>query len=77
MSLDLSRAPHLRVLSMKPFHLFLRVHHTVGWLPSILVLRSAFPFYKIPKLFHRFVPSSNLSRVGNYLTLDDPFYLPL
>jgi len=57
MSLDLSRTRHLRVLSMKPFHLFLRVPHTFGWLPSILVLRAAFPFYKIPKLFHRFIPS--------------------
>jgi len=77
MLLDRSRARDLRVLSMKPFHLFLRVHYTFGWLRSILVLRAAFPFYKIPKLFHLFVPSSNLSRVGNDLTLHDAFYLPL
>jgi len=77
MLLDLSQARHLRVLSMKPFHLFLRVLHTFGWFPSILVLGAAFPFYKILKLFHRFIPSLHLSRVGNDLTLDDPFYLPL
>ena len=76
MLLDLSPARHLRVLSMKPFHLFLRVLHTFRWLPGILVLRAAFACYKIPKLCHRFIPSSNLSRVGNDLTLDDPFYLP-
>ena len=78
MLLDLSRARHFRVFSMKPFHLFLRVvHSTFRWLPSILVLHAAFPFYKIPMLLHSFIPSSNLSRVGNDLTLDDPFYLPL
>jgi len=60
---------------MKAFHLFLRVLHTFGWFPSILVLSAGFPFYTVPKLFHRFIPSSNLSRVGNDLTLDDPFYL--
>jgi len=76
MSLDLSRARHLRTFSMKPFHLFLRVIHTFGWLPSILILHAAFPFHKIVKLFHLFTPSSNLSRVRNDLTLDDPFYLP-
>jgi len=74
---DLTWARHLRVFSMKPIYLFLRVPHTSRWFPSVLVLRAAFPFYKRPKLFHRFIPSSNLSCVGNDLTLDDPFYLPL
>jgi len=37
MSLNLSRAEHLRILSMKPFHLFLRVLHTFGCLPNILI----------------------------------------
>ena len=77
MLLDLSRARHLRVFFMKPFHLFLRVLHTFRWLPSILVLCAAFPLYTIPKLFPRFIPSPHLSRVGDHLTLDDPFYLPL
>ena len=62
---------------MIPFHLFWRLVNTFTWFPSILFLRAAFPFYKIPKLFHLFSPSSNLSRVGNDLTLDNPFYLPL
>jgi len=62
---------------MKSFHLFVRVPHTFRWLPSVLVLRAAFPFYKIPKVFHRFIPPLNLLCVGNDLTLDDPFYLPL
>jgi len=77
MLLDLLRALHLRAFFMKPFHLFLRVLHTFEWLPSILVLCAAFLFYKIRKLFHRFIPSPHLSRAGNDLTLDDPFYLPL
>ena len=77
MLLDLPQARHFQVLSMKPFHLFLRVPHTFRWLPSVRVLRAAVPFYKIPKLFDQFIPPSNLSRVGNDLTLDDPFYLPL
>jgi len=77
MSLDLSRSRHHWVLSMKPFYLFLCVVPTFGWFPSICVLWAAFPFDKIPKLFHRFLPSSNLSRIGNDLTLDDPFYLRL
>jgi len=76
MSLDLFLARHLRVFSMKPFHLFRRILHTLGWLPSILILRAAFPFHKIPQLFHLFIPSSNLSRVRNDLTIDDPFCLP-
>jgi len=76
MSLDLSWARHLRVFSMKPFHLFLRVPHTLGGFPRIFIIRAAFPFHKVPKLFHRFIPSANLSRVGNHLTLDDRFYLP-
>jgi len=75
MLLDLSGARHLRVLSMKPFHIFLRVPHSSRWLPSILLLRAAFLFYKIPKLFHRFIPSSIPSRVGNDITLDYSFYL--
>jgi len=77
MLLDLFRALHLRVLSMKAFHLFLRVLHTFWWFPSIIVLRPAFPFSKVLNLFHRFIPSSNLSRVGDNLTLDYHFYLPL
>jgi len=77
MLLDLSLARHPCVFSMKPFHLFLRVLYTFTWLPSVLVLCAAFPFYKTPKLSHRFIPSSNLSRVGDHLTLDNPFYLLL
>ena len=77
MLLDLFRARHLWVLSMQPFHLCLHVSHTFGWLPSILVLRAAFLFHKIPKFFHRFIPSLNLSCVGNDLTFDDPFHLLL
>jgi len=77
MLLDLSGARHLRVPCMKPFHLFLRVLHTFAWFPSIFVLRAAFPFYKIPKLLHRFIPFPNISCVGDDLTLDNPFYLPL
>jgi len=77
MSLDLSRARHPWVFSMKPFPLFLPLLHTFGWLPSILILHPAFPLHKILKLFHRFIPSSNLWRVGNDLALDDPFFLPL
>ena len=73
MSLDLSRARHLQVVSMKPFHLFLRVLHTFVWFPSIVVLRAPFPFYKIPNRFHCFIPSSNLSGVGNDLALHNPF----
>jgi len=72
---DLAWAQHPRVLSMKPFHIFLRVLHTFGRFPSILDLRPGFPFYKVPKLFHRFIPPSNQSRVGPDLTLDDPSYL--
>jgi len=77
MLLDISQARHLRVLPMKPFHLFMRVPHTLEGFAHIFILRASFPFNKIPKLFHWFIPSSNLSRVGNLLTLDDPFYLPL
>jgi len=77
MLLDLSRARHLRGLSMKPFHLFLRIPHTLAGFPRISILRAAFLFHKIPKLFHWFSPSSNLSRVRNDLTPDDPFYLAL
>jgi len=77
MLLDLSRVRHLRVCFMKQFHLFFRLLPTFGWLPSILVLCAAFPFYKIRKPFHRFITSWHLSRVGDDLTLDDPFYLPL
>jgi len=73
---DLSRALHLPVFSMKPFLFLLRVLHTFGWFPSILILCAAFPFHKLSKLFHRFIPSSNFSRVRYDLTLDDPFYLP-
>jgi len=76
MLLDISRARHLCVFPMKPFHFFLRVVHTLGWLPSILILHAAFPFHKRPKVVQRFNPSSNLSGVPNDLTLDDPFYLP-
>jgi len=76
MLLDLSRAWHLRAFFMKPFHLFLRVPHTLVGFPPILILRAAYPFHKIRKLFHRVIPSSNLSRVGNDLTLADPRYLP-
>jgi len=76
MSLDLPRVRHLRILSIKPFHLFLRILHPFQWFPSIFILLAAFPFYKVRKLFHPFIPSSNLSRVGNTLALDDPFPLP-
>ena len=76
MLLDRSRARDLRVLSMKPFHLFLRVPHALAGFPRIFILRAAFPFHKVRKLFHRFIPSSDLSRVGNDLTVDDPVYLP-
>jgi len=77
MLLHLSWAWHLRVSFMKPLHLFLWVVHTLGWFPSILMLHAAFPVYKVPKLFHRFIPSSNLSLVRNDITFEDPFYLPL
>jgi len=76
MLLDLGRVRHLRAFSIKPFHLFLRVLHNFGWFPSIFILRTAFLFHKIPKLFHHIIPSWNLSRVGNDLALDDPFHLP-
>jgi len=61
MLLGLSWARHLRVLAMQPFHLFLRVLHTFAWFLSIFILPAALPFHKIPKLFPRFIPSSNLS----------------
>jgi len=76
MSLDLSLTRHVRIPSLKPFHLFLRVLHTFGWLPSILILRAALPLHKIPQLLHRLLLSSNLSPVGNDLALDYPFYFP-
>jgi len=75
MLLDLSRARHLRAFSMKPFHLFLLVPHTLVGFPRIFIPRAAYPFHKIAKLFYRVIPSVNLSRVGNDLTLDDPCYL--
>jgi len=75
--LDHSWARHLRTLSMKPFYLFLRVVHTFGWFPSLFILCTAFLFHKIPKLYHPFISASQLSRVANLLTLDDPFYLRL
>ena len=73
MLLDLAQARHLRVFSMKPFHLFLRVLHTLGWLPGIFILRASLPFHKIPKLLYLFIPSSNLPRIRNDLAFDDPF----
>jgi len=76
MSLDRFHARHLRIFSMKPPHLFLYVLHTFVWLPSILILRAASLFHKIPKPFHRFIPYSNLLRVGNDLSLDNPFHVP-
>ena len=76
MLLDLFLPRHLRVFSMNPFHLFIRVLHTFGWLPGILILRAAFPFHKIAKLFDLFIPSSNLPRLRNDVTLHDPFCLP-
>jgi len=75
MLLDLSQARPLRVFSMKPFYRFLRVLHTFSWFPRIFILHTAFLFPKIPKLFHHFIPSSNLSRVGNNVALDHPFHL--
>ena len=77
MLLDLSWARHIRIFSLEPFPLFLRVLHTFRWRPSILILYAAFPCHKISKLFHRLIPPSNLSHVRNDLILDDPFYLPL
>jgi len=77
MLLDLSWARHIRILSLEPFPLFLRVLHTFRWRPSILILYAEFPCHKISKLFHRLIPPSNLSHVRNDLILDDPFYLPL
>jgi len=44
--------------------------------PRIFILRTAFPFHKIPKLFRHFIPSLNLSHVGNDLGLDNPLHLP-
>jgi len=72
MSLDLSRARHLRVLSMKSFHLFPGILHPLRGFPSIFIFGAAFPFHKIPKLFHQLIPASNLSRVRNDLALNDP-----
>ena len=77
MLLDLLRARHFWLFSMKPFHLFLHVLYAFAWLPSIFILRAAFPFHKILKLLYRYIPFSNFSRVGNDLALDDPFHLPL
>jgi len=76
MLLDLSRAQDLRIFPMKPCHLFPRVLHSLHGFPSIFLLRTAFSLYKIAQLCHRTIPSSNLSRIGNDLALDDPFYLP-
>jgi len=77
MSLDLSRARHLRVLSMKSLHLFLRILHPCRGFPSIFIFGPAFPFHKIPKLFHQLILASNLSRVRNDLALNDPSHLVL
>ena len=77
MLLDLSWARYLRIFSMKRFHLFLRVLHTFGLLPNILILRAAFSFHKVRKFFHRLIPSSHLLHVRNDLALDNPFYLAL
>jgi len=63
MLLNLLRARHPPVFSMKPFHLFLRILHTFAWFPHISMICAPFPFHKIPKLLHRFIPSSNLSRL--------------
>ena len=76
MLLDLAQARHLQFLSMKPFHLFLRVLHTFRRLPSIFILRVSLPFYKIPKLFYLFVPASNLPSVRNNFAFDDSFDFP-
>ena len=76
MLLDLSWAQHLRIFPMKPFYLFLWVLDPLWLFPSVFILRAAFRFHKLAKLFHRIISSSNLSHVGNDLTLDDPFYLP-
>jgi len=72
---DLSWARPLRNLSLEPVHLFLRVLHTFGCGPSILILYAAFPCHKISKPFHWLIPPSNLLHVRNDLILDDPFYL--
>ena len=77
MLFDLPWARHLLVVYMKPFHLLLRIHHSLEWFPSILILRASFSLYKILKLFHRFIHSSNISCIRNDLAFDDPFYLPL
>jgi len=73
---DLSGGRNIRVFSMKAFHLFLRVLHTFGWLPSIRVLHVAFPFIKIPKIIHRFIPISHLSPRRNDLAFHS-FYFRL
>jgi len=77
MSLDICQARHLRAFSKKSFHLLRRVLHTVVGFPSIFIFRAAFPFHRILKLSHRFIPSSHLSRIENDLTHDDLFHLPL
>ena len=77
MLFDLLQLRHLRAFSMKPFHLLLHLLSTFGWLSCILILRAAVKFHKIAMLLNRFIPALNLSRIGNDLTLEDAFYLPL
>ena len=76
-SLNLIRSRHVRVFSMKTFHLFLRVFHTFGWLPGIFIFCASFPFHEVPKLFYHFIPSPNLSRVRDDFTLDNLLDFPL
>jgi len=60
MLLNPSRARHLWAFLMKPLHLFLRVHHTFGWLTSIRILPRSLSTLQNPYLFQRFITSPNL-----------------
>jgi len=74
---DITRPRHIRVFSMKHFHLLLSVLHTFVGFPSILILHAAFRFHNQWELSHWFIPASDLWRIRDDLTFDDPFYLPL
>src|ERR1700761_1650733 len=61
---------------MESFHLFPGVFQPLRWFPGILILGASCPLDDVSKFFERVLYSSNLSCVGDYLTLHDFLNLP-
>ena len=70
------RSRHPLVFPKKFLHYLPGVYQPLRWFPGIFILWASCPFHKVAEFFKLFIYSSNLSLIGDYLTLYNFSNLP-